>query len=73
VVALAGLGQGLASLHEWLPMDPVADQHGFFVAYPEAIGPKWSYWHGGGIFVPEHEAEEVSDSWTAHCGFGLVY
>jgi len=61
VVALAGLTQSLASLHDWLPLDPVADQHGFAVAYPEAIGHKWSYWRGGGVLVPDHGTEEVDD------------
>ena len=61
VVALAGLEQDLESLHRWLPIDPVADHHGFVVAYPEAIGGKWSYWRGGGILVPDHGTEEVDD------------
>ena len=61
VVVLAGLGQDLESLHRWLPIDPVADRHGFIVAYPEAIGGKWSYWRGGGILVPAHATEEVDD------------
>lgn len=62
VVALGGLGSSLASLRRWLPIDPVADQHGFVVAYPEAIGGKWSYWRGGGVFVPGHVTEEVDDA-----------
>jgi polyhydroxybutyrate depolymerase len=61
VVALAGLGQDLNSLRRWLQLDPVADQHRFVVAYPEAIDEKWSYWHGGGILVPDHSTEDVDD------------
>ena len=61
VVVLAGLGQDLESLHHWLPIDPVADRRGFVVAYPEAVGGKWSYWRGGGILVPDRGAEEVDD------------
>ena len=61
VVALAGLTQDLDSLHHWLPIDPVADQHGFAVAYPEALGRKWSYWQGGGVLLPGQDTEEVDD------------
>lgn len=61
VVALAGLGQDLEGLRHWLPIDPVADQNGFMVAYPEAIGGKWSYWRGGGIAVPGQGGAEVDD------------
>jgi polyhydroxybutyrate depolymerase len=61
VVALAGVEQNLESLRHWLPIDPVADQNGFAVVYPEAIGGKWSYWRGGGILLPGHHDEEVDD------------
>ncbi len=43
IVALHGLGQSIESLHEWLHLDAAAEQSGFAVVYPEAIGRKWSY------------------------------
>lgn len=61
VVALAGLTQDLNSLRHWLPIDPIADQHGFAVAYPEALEKKWSYWQGGGALLPGQDIEEVDD------------
>ena len=59
---LAGLGQDLPGLRDWLPLEPVADRHGFVLAYPEAIDGKWSYWHGGGITVPSRPDVEVDDT-----------
>jgi len=61
VVALAGLGQPLEELRTWLPIEPVAMQHGFVVVYPEAIERRWSYWPGGGVQLPGRGAEEVDD------------
>jgi polyhydroxybutyrate depolymerase len=60
VVALAGLTQHLDSLREWFPIDPVADQNRFIVAYPQAIDFKWNYWHGSGQLLPGG-TEEIDD------------
>lgn len=61
VIALHGFGQDIESLRHWLAMDAVADQNGFTVVYPEAIGLKWSYWQGGGVVLPNSRDEEVDD------------
>lgn len=62
VLSLHGLSQSprpLEGHRSWLPMDPVADREGFAIAYPEAIGGRWSYWPGTGVPLPN--GAEVDD------------
>jgi len=43
VIVLHGSHQPPQELHDWLPMEPVADREGFVVAYPDTIDGRWNY------------------------------
>jgi polyhydroxybutyrate depolymerase len=62
VIALHGLDPGedwrriVGWLRAWWTMDAVADREGFAVAYPAAIGGRWSYSPQRPVPIPGHTA-----------------